>query len=88
MRNQTGPVNQTGGLCMYSEPVPPSDPALQRTIVDLLDRADEDLTRAQLRDRLGECGWDVSIETVRIACTELVAKGRLVLDGGVYRVKR
>jgi hypothetical protein len=37
---------------MYSDSVPPSDPALQRTIVDLLDRADEDLTRAQLRDRL------------------------------------
>jgi hypothetical protein len=40
---------------MNSDSVPPSDPPHQRTIVDLLDRADEDLTQAQLRDRLQEC---------------------------------
>jgi hypothetical protein len=68
--------------------VSPSDPALPRTIVDLLDRADEDLTRAQLRDRLHECGLGVSLETVWIACTELVTKQRLVLDGGEYYVRR
>jgi hypothetical protein len=68
--------------------VPPSYPAFQRTIVDLIDAADEDLTREQLQERLAECGWEASLETVRIACIELEAKRRLVLDGGEYRVKR
>jgi hypothetical protein len=66
--------------------VSPSDPTVKRTIIDLLDRADERLTTEQLRDRLARCGWDTTVGTVRTACIELEAAGRLVLDGGKYRV--
>lgn len=70
--------------------VPTSDPAFQRTIVDLIDMAEsKHLTDEQLQARLSECGWEVSKKKIHIACHELVAKRRIIQDGGRrYRVRR
>jgi hypothetical protein len=69
--------------------IPPSDPAFQRTTVNLIHMAEsKHLNDEQLQVQLSECGWGVSKRKPHIACHEFVTKRKMVQDGGRrYRIR-